>query len=72
MSVENFINMWTEGLHRKDGFSGFLEGNIIVDMIGTEIRTDDYEIDYDKGIVRLFYKKNQIGIIKLENVKLIY
>ena len=70
--VDNFLDMWTEGLHRKEGFGVLLDSNVIVDKLGTEIRADDFEIDYDKVVVKLFYKKNQIGVVKLENIKLIY
>jgi len=72
MSVDTFINMWTEGLNRKEGFGGLLDSNVIVDKLGTEIKSDDFEIDYDKGTVKLFYKKMEIGVVKLENIKLIY
>ena len=72
MTVDNFINMWSEGLHRKGGFEGLLDSNVIVDKLGTEIRADDFEIDYDRAVVRLFYKRIEVGVIKLENIKLIY
>ena len=72
MTVDTFINMWTEGLHRKEGFGGLLDSNVIVDTLGTEIRADDFEIDYDRAVVKLFYKKIEIGVVKLENIKLIY
>jgi len=70
--VDNFIDMWTEGLHRKEGFGGLLDSNVVVDKLGTEIRADDFEIDYDRAVVKLFYKKIEIGVVKLENIKLIY
>ena len=72
MTVDTFINMWTEGLNRKEGFGGLLDSNVVVDKLGTEIRADDFEIDYDRAVVRLFYKRIEVGVIKLENIKLIY
>jgi len=70
--VDNFIDMWSEGLNRKEGFGGLLDSNVVVDKLGTEIRADDFEIDYDRAVVKLFYKKIEIGVVKLENIKLIY
>jgi len=72
LTVDNFIDMWSEGLNRKEGFGGLLDSNVVVDKLGTEIRADDFEIDYDRAVVKLFYKKIEIGVVKLENIKLIY
>jgi len=71
-AVENFITMWTYALQNKKGFKGLIDYNVIVDNSNTEIKASDFDIDYEKSLVYLFYKGIGIAMINLNSIKYIY
>ena len=70
--IENFITLWTYALQNKKGFKGLIDYNVIVDNSNTEIKASDFNIDYEKLVVYLYYKGFEIAMINLNSIKYIY
>jgi len=69
---EKFVDMWSNALNDNKSFKGMIDFNVVVDNSGSEIKASDFEIDYNKGTVSLYYHGIQVAIVKLINIDYIY
>ena len=69
---EKFVNLWSNALNDNKSFKGLIDFNVVVDKSNSEIKADEFEIDYIKSVVSLYYHGIQIAIVKLINVEYIY